>query len=157
MRGRSVLIPFALLAACRPSQDPEVAPEPETRSASIASAGLKHGDCPEALRRAADKPDLDVDRLPAPAIQKPAPLQRVPLSALRRDGSAEVKVDVIIDTLGKADMTTFRIVKSSSPWLANNVRRVIGQWTFAPAELAGCKVPRVYHFMASTPARAQSR
>ncbi len=105
------------------------------------------------MRRAAAKPDLDVDRIPAPIVAKPAALQRVPKSALRKDGSAEIKVDVVIDTLGKPDMTTFKVVAASHPWLATNVKSVIGKWKFEPAELAGCKIPRVYHFMASAPAR----
>jgi len=66
-----------------------------------------------------------------------------------------INVDVLIDTLGKADMKTFKVVKSSSKWLTENVRGVLPKWTFSPAELAGCKVPRVYHFMASAPARTK--
>lgn len=142
-----------LLSACHQSPDPDLASQPETRSVRLASSGPKYGDCADALQRAAATPDLDVDRLPAPRVRRPAPLRRVPLTALREDGSAEVQVDVIIDTLGRADMSTFTVVSASSPWLARNVRRAIGQWTFSPAELAGCKVPRVYHFKASAPPR----
>ena len=107
--------------------------------------------------RAADKPDLEVDRIPSPITMKPAALQKVPPTALRKDGSAVVKVDVVIDTLGKADMKTFKVVSVSHPWFATNVRSVIGKWTFSPAELAGCKVPRVYHFMANTKAPAAKK
>ena len=108
------------------------------------------------MRRATVKPDLAVDHIPAPVVAKPAALQRVPKSALRKDGSADIKVDVLIDTLGKADMTTFKVVQASNPWLAKNVQSVIGKWTFSPAQLAGCKVPRIFHFMASAPARNSS-
>ena len=114
------------------------------------------GNCAEALRRAAAKPDLVVDQLPVLVTAKPAPLQHPPRTALRKDGSAEVKIDIIVDTLGKAVLKTFTVVATSNPWLATNVKSVIGKWTFTPAQLAGCKVPRIYHFYASAPPRAKS-
>ena len=133
--------------------------EEETKPVRIAAGGggVRPGDCPEAMRRALAKPDLDVDRIPSPVAMNPKPLQKVPATALRKDGSAEIKVDIIIDTLGRADMKTFKVVSASHPWFANNVKSVIGKWKFTPAELAGCKVPRVYHFMASTPPRAKAK
>lgn len=149
-----------LLAACSkpPAPEPEPAIEMQTTSVRIAPPDqpIAPGDCAEAMRRALEKPDLAVDRIPSPVVAKPAALQRPPRTALRKDGSAEVKVDVLIDTLGKADMSTFKIVTTSSPWLAANVKSVIGKWKFEPAQLAGCKVPRVYHFMASAPARTKA-
>ena len=150
----------ALAAACSqpPATNaaPEVIPEP-VASVRVAPSEqpVAPGDCAEALRRAVAKPDLAVDRIPAPIVAKPAALQKPPRNALRKDGSADVKVDVLIDTLGKPNMKTFTVVSTSSPWLASNVKSVIAKWTFSPAELAGCKVPRVYHFMASAPARGK--
>jgi hypothetical protein len=133
---------------------PEVTPETVT-AVRIAPTEqpVAPGDCAEALRRAAAKPGLAVDRIPSPIVAKPAALQKVPRTALRKDGSADVKVDVLIDTLGRPDMKTFTVVTASNPWLVTNVKSVIAKWKFAPAELAGCRVPRVYHFMASAPAR----
>ena len=147
-----IVVAPALIAACaHPSQTPEPTLEMET-SARIA-APLKRGDCVEARRRAALQPDLEVERIPAPLSMKPAPFRGVPESALRKDGSAEIKIDVIVDTLGRADMKTFKVVKVSNRWFTENVRGVIGKWSFTPALLAGCKVSRVYHFMASLPPR----
>jgi len=131
-------------------------PEPETETGARIAGPLKYGDCGEARRRASLQPDLDVERIPAPVAMRPAPFQRVPESALRRDGSAEIRIDVVIDTLGRADMKTFKVVKVSNKWFVENVRGVIGKWTFTPAVLAGCKVPRIYHFMSSVPPRASS-
>jgi hypothetical protein len=154
----SCVLALAALGACAGKPSPE--PEPEIRVEPVKNVGIAPadqpvapGDCAEALRRALAKPDLEVDRIPSPLVAKPAALQRPPRSALNRDGSAEIKVDVLIDTMGKADMRTFTVVKSSNKWLTNNVRGVLPKWTFAPAQLAGCKVPRIYHFMASAPAR----
>ena len=149
------LLAVTVLAACATGSNPNI--QAETKPVRVASAntGVTPGDCPEARRRAIEKPDLDVDRLPSPRTMSPRPLQKVPPSALRKDGSADVKVDVIIDTLGRADMKTFKVVSASHPWLATNVKGVISKWKFEPAELAGCKVPRVYHFMASAAPRAK--
>jgi hypothetical protein len=144
----------ALLAACAHSS-PSPAPGREV-GARIVSP-LQQGDCVEARRRAALQSDLEVERIPAIISMKPAPFRDTPESALRKDGSAEIKIDVLIDTLGHPDMTTFKVVKVSNKWFPDNVRRVMPKWTFTPALLAGCKVPRVYHFMSSVPARTSTR
>ncbi|HXT18033.1 MAG TPA: hypothetical protein VN706_20550 [Gemmatimonadaceae bacterium] len=155
----ALLVTAITVAACAKSA-PETEPAPDivvqpATNVRVAPGDepVAPGDCVEAVRRAVAKPDLAVDRIPAPVLAKPAALQRPPRTALRKDGSADVKVDVLIDTLGKADMSTFKVVTTSSKWLADNVKGVIGKWKFEPAQLAGCKVPRVYHFMASAPAR----
>ncbi len=133
---------------------------PETRSVRVAGMAkpLTHGDCPEARRLAAEKPDLDVDRIPTPVTMKPAVLQpgQIPAGVIGAKG-AIIKADVIIDTLGRADMKTFRIVQSSHPWLSAHVKNAIPKWKYTPAELAGCKVARVYHFSATAPAAKRAR
>jgi hypothetical protein len=144
------LAALVLTACAHSSATPDPVPEQGTRIAGP----LAYGDCVEARRRAALQADLEVDRLPAPVAMKPAPFERMPESALRRNGSAEIKVDVIVDTLGRADMKTFKVVKVSNKWFTENLRGVIGKWTFTPALLAGCKVPRVYHFMSSVAPRS---
>jgi hypothetical protein len=154
------LIAFATLAAAcahpTPQPEPEVVMHPsENVRVAPAEQPVAPGDCAEALRRASAKPDLVVDRIPSPIVAKPAALQKPPKAALNKDGSAEIKVDVLIDTLGRADLRTFTVVKSSNKWLTDNVRSVIGKWTFSPAELAGCKIPRVYHFMAAAAPRGK--
>jgi hypothetical protein len=154
-----LLAAAGVLAACSsPPPPPEAAITPQVVKDTVTPGMLPvaAGDCSEALRRAAEKPDLVVDQLPTLVTAKPAPLQHPPASALRKDGSAEVKIDVVIDTLGKADMKTFKVVSTSSQWLATNVKSVMPKWTFSPAQLAGCKVPRVYHFYASAPPRTKS-
>lgn len=122
----------------------------------MTGSGVSPGDCVEARRRAALKPDLDVDRLPTPVAQKPPPFQRMPRAVkaqVDRRG-ATVRADVVIDTLGRPIMSTFAVLESvPHPWLGQNVRSIMPRWRFNPAELAGCKVPRVYKFSASAPRR----
>lgn len=110
--------------------------------------------CELAREDAALDPHLEVERVPTPVRMDPPPIRTpVPRSALRRDGSSSLKVEVLVDTLGKADMTTFAVIESTSAWLTTGVRRAIAQWTFEPAILRGCKVPRYYLFSASSPPR----
>ncbi|MFN2567794.1 MAG: hypothetical protein ABR499_22600 [Gemmatimonadaceae bacterium] len=150
-RRRPALLLFAFLfaAACAgsPSADPEYRP---VRVAGVAKP-LTHGDCREARRLAVEKPDLDVDRIPAPLGMNPPALAKVPPGVVGAIG-AVIKADVIIDTLGRADMRTFKIIATSHPWLSAHVKRVVAKWRFTPAELAGCKVARIYHFSATAPA-----
>ena len=137
---------MSLVAACH--HDPGLE---QVNVRPAAATGVPYGDCVEARKRAADKPDLDVDRLPSPVAQKPAPFSRMPAdvrSDVARKG-AVLKVDVVVDTLGRADMKTFTVVESTNPWLVTNMRTTIPRWRFTPAELAGCKVPRVYKFSAT--------
>ena len=153
MRIRSIILAIlpVVAAGCAHANS-----APPVESAARIAGPLVQGDCVEARRRAALQPDLEVERIPAPVAMKPAPFQNVPETALRKDGSAEIKIDVVVDTLGRADMKTFKIVKVSNKWFSTNVRGVIGKRTFTPAVLAGCKVPRVYHFMSSLAPRAMS-
>lgn len=110
--------------------------------------------CVLARDEAALDPRLDVEKVPAPVEMKPAPIRRpVPRTALRRDGSSVIRVEVMVDTLGKPDMTTFKVIESSNAWFTTGARNAIAKWTFAPAERDGCKVARFYQFSASSPPR----
>jgi hypothetical protein len=151
-------LPFlaALAAACAASPNAE----PDYRPVRVAgmTKPLTHGDCPEARRLAAERPDLEVDRIPAPVAMNPPALapDKIPPGVVGPKG-AVIKADVIIDTLGRADMRTFKIVRSSHPWLSAHIKSVLPKWRYTPAELAGCKVARVYHFSATASANKQTR
>ncbi len=145
----------ALAAACAsPNAEPDMRP---VRVAGMLKP-VAHGDCPDARRRAAENPGLDVDRNPAPVTMRPPVLQpgNIPPGVITAKG-AVIKADVIIDTLGRADMSTFKIIQSSHPWLSAHIKSAIPKWKYRPAELAGCKVARVYHFSATAPASNKAR
>ena len=146
-----------LLSACASNPNPELVPDEPVRVAPPAGA-VKYGDCATALRRAAEKPDLDVDRLPTPRSMVPSPLPVKSMPAeVRAAKYNEVRVAVLVDTLGHAVMRTFSVVKTTHPWLASSVRTALAKWTFAPAELAGCKVPRTYKWGATAGTPPASR
>src|SRR5579864_8389601 len=67
---------MVIVGACaKTTPAPEMIPEPVS-NATVAPTEqpVPPGDCAEARRRAADKPDLVVDQLPLPVEQKPPAL-----------------------------------------------------------------------------------
>lgn len=150
LHSRASLAAALLVAACSGNPDPELVPDMPVRLAGTASP-VKFGDCREALRRAAEKPDLDVDRLASPRAYKPAPIDMKSMPPEVRSAKySEVRVTVLVDTLGRADMRTFTVLKTTHPWLASSVKSAVAKWSFTPAELAGCKVPRTYRWGATS-------
>ena len=142
------------LGACASNPDPNLVADQPVRIAAPMTP-IRRGDCPEALRRAAAQTDLAVDRLPTPRSLVPAPLpvNSMP-EAVRAAKYNIVKITVLVDTLGRPDMRTFAVVKSTHPWLASSVKSAVAKWKFEPAELAGCKVPRQFEWGATSGARS---
>jgi hypothetical protein len=150
-RTAALCLPFTLIAlACAHAPEPEAEPEPvlvpdqPVRVAPPLGA-VNPGDCVEARRRAAEKSDLEVDRLASPKTMNPPalPVRTMP-AAVRRAKYSEVRISVLVDTLGKADMKTWTVIKTTHPWLESSFKAAVPKWTFDPAMLAGCKVPRVW-------------
>ena len=124
------------------------APELDVKNARVAPPGPVAA-CAEWVRRAVADPELSVELVPAPVAFDPAPLpRRLPKGVVGKDGRAEVRIRVLVDTLGAADMRTFSVVKSTHPTLTRSVRAAVGKWKFTPAEVAGCKVPRNFNWAA---------
>jgi hypothetical protein len=108
--------------------------------------------CNEWVQRAIADPELAVERVPAPVAFDPAPIpKRLPKGVLGKNGQGEVRIRVLVDTLGVADMTTFTVVKSTHPTLTKSVRAAVSKWKFTPAEVSGCKVPRNFNWAAVSP------
>ena len=146
----------ALSAGCASNPDPDLVPDQPVRIAAPMKP-IKPGDCPEALRRASADVDLPVDRLPSPRALVPAPLPGKAMPPEVRTAKYNaVKITVIVDTLGHADMRTFAVVKTTHPWLASSVKSAVAKWKFVPAELAGCKVPRQFEWGATSGARPRA-
>lgn len=151
-RARLALVSLAAcaLAACASNPDPEMVPDQPVRLAAP-DTPVKPGDCPEALRRASAHADVHVDRLPTPRSLVPAPLPVASMpEEVRYAKYNAVKVTVLVDTLGRADMRTFKVVKATHPWLASSVKSAVAKWKFEPAQLAGCKVPRQFEWGATS-------
>jgi hypothetical protein len=125
---------------------------PKVKNAQLLAAPADS--CVIARENAAANPRLEVERVPTPLAMTPPPIRRnPPRTALRPDGSSILRVEVLVDTLGKPDMTTFKAIESTSAWLTTGAQQAIARWTFEPALLYGCKVARYYQFSASSPPR----
>lgn len=154
-RTLSRALAFLLLSACSSAPDPDLVPNQPVRLAPT-MAPVRTGDCAEARRRASARVDLAVDRLPRPRVLVPPPLSvRSMPAAVRTAKYNAVKITVLIDTLGRPVMPTFAVVTSTHPWLGASVRSAVAKWTFEPAELAGCKVPRQFEWGATSGSRAR--
>ena len=148
-----------LLAACSGSAPPsEVTPEPPITPVRVAPPDSAIS-CATWVQRAIANPDIEVTRVAEPRAYEPPPIpRRVPNSVYDKSGKAEVSITVLVDTMGKADMRTFTVVKSTSPRLTTSARAAIAKWTFTPAEVMGCKMPRLYKWgaTATRPRRTSS-
>lgn len=139
----AVLAATLLLAACASGG---ATPPAADRAPRLLSTNAPPT-CAEWVSRAQASPELDVDRVPAPVAYDPAPIpRRLPPGTVGRDGKAEVRIKVLVDTLGRADMRTFRVVRSTHPTLTTSVRSAVAKWRFEPAVVSGCKVPRVFNW-----------
>ena len=138
---------LVLAGACARNPDPDEEPEMKESPVRVAppAGAVKPGDCPEAVRRALAKPDLEVDRLATPHANVPSAVTGKSMpAAVKHAKYNEVRITVLVDTLGKPDMKTFTVVKTTHPWLASSFKTAVARWTFEPAQLAGCKVPRLW-------------
>jgi hypothetical protein len=152
LRPVIALVATFALSACTPPPKPvEPAPVPPANSDL----------CYLVQAEAAKNPNLEVDRAPAVVKYDPMPLQAprrgYPRGVIRRDGTTKVKVSVVVDTVGKADMTTFAVVETTHPWLADNIKSLIPKWTFTPAVKNGCNVAGLWVFTGTPGAKKPSK
>lgn len=91
--------------------------------------------------------NASVEQPATPIAMKPAAVRTpVPARVLAADRTPELEVTVVVDTLGKPQMKTFTVVKSSHSWYTTNAKNAIAKWTFTPAMHRGCKIERPYKF-----------
>jgi protein TonB len=57
--------------------------------------------------------------------------------------SGEVLIQFVVDTTGKIDMNTVKVLKASNDLFASAVKAVLPQWRFLPAEAGGRKVKQL--------------
>ncbi|MBI3792966.1 MAG: hypothetical protein HY275_19080 [Gemmatimonadetes bacterium] len=125
-------------------------PPPEPVPAPVVASGTITDGCPGIVAEFLAKPDsTPVTKVPEPIKMDPRPFRPPYPQDLLAKGKAEFKATVLVDTLGKADMKTFKILVSTHKWFNNQAVNAIAKWKFRPAEINGCKVPRNYLFSAT--------
>lgn len=143
----AVIVVAALCAACA---KPAVHADQAVNVRPMTVAPVPAGDCVETRRLVTAEPDIKVDRLPA-IVSGPQPFVPTPASVkadMDKRGMS-FKADVVVDTLGKAIMSTLKVNETSNEWFPRNLKALLPRMTFSPAMLAGCKVERIYKFSAT--------
>ncbi len=84
--------------------------------------------------------DFQVDR---PAKPKLAVSPRYPEHLLSANVEGEVLVQFVVDERGVADMSSFRVIRSTNNEFTESVKNAIRSMSFEPAESAGKKVRQV--------------
>ncbi len=85
----------------------------------------------------------------ASQVEKPAlprsgnPIPRYPalLESSRVEGS--VLAQFVVDTMGRIDMNTFRVVESTNALFSASLRATLEKWRFDPAEAGGHRVRQI--------------
>lgn len=79
-----------------------------------------------------------------PALAKPGnPPPRYPAHLRERSVSGEVLAQFVVDTTGRAEMRTFKVLKASHEDFVKAVREAVPRMRFIPAEIAGCRVRQI--------------
>jgi protein TonB len=105
--------------------------------------GVPGGD-PNAVVPVGPNVAMTVEQVDRAAALLPGSGRPVYPEALRSAGAAgEVLVQVVIDTVGRAEMATLEIVSSTHDRFSESVTRALSKARFAPAEFGGRKVRQV--------------
>jgi periplasmic protein TonB len=85
--------------------------------------------------------EFQVEKPALPREGNPNPKYPSMLESSRVEG--EVLAQFVVDTSGKADMSTFKVLSSSNELFASSLKSTLPQWKFYPAEAGGHKVKQI--------------
>jgi TonB family protein len=125
VRHRRGLVPLMLVIFPAPllAQRPQCPPSPSPSPSPPASADTAALALPDVERRPVADPANAPPRYP---------------DLLRQAGIAgAVRVTFIVDTAGRVEGATIRIVRSPNPGFDSFVKRAVASWRYAPASLCG--------------------
>src|SRR5512140_614607 len=85
--------------------------------------------------------EFQVEKPALPREGNPNPKYPSMLESSRVEG--EVLAQFVVDTTGKADMSTFKVLSSSNELFASSLKSTLPQWKFYLAEAGGHKVKQI--------------
>ena len=85
--------------------------------------------------------EFQVEKPVVPAGAQPQPTYPEMLRSGNVEG--EVLAQFVVDTTGRADMKTFKVLKESNPQFTTAVKNVLPRYRFIPAETGGRKVKQL--------------
>lgn len=83
----------------------------------------------------------EVEKPALPRGGNPSPRYPSVLEGSRVEG--RVLAQFVVDTLGRVDMTTFRVVESTNELFSESLRSTLAKWRFYPAEAGGHRVRQI--------------
>jgi protein TonB len=85
--------------------------------------------------------EFQVEKVAMAAPTNPAP----PYPSMLQSAGVEGKVlaQFVVDTTGKADMSTFKVIESTHPLFTQAVQNALPRYKFYPAEIGGKKVKQL--------------
>lgn len=131
VRTQSVLVVGNASTTNAPAAAPAAAPAPPRRPTGQ----------PQRVTNGMNYKEFQVEKQAAPVPGNKGP--RYP-DALRDAGvEGEVLAQFVVDTTGRAVMSTFKVLKSTDTTFSNTVRVALADMRFYPAEVGGLKVKQV--------------
>lgn len=85
--------------------------------------------------------EFQVEKPALPREGNPNPKYPSMLESSRVEG--EVLAQFVVDTSGRAEMGTFKVLKASNDLFASSLKSILPQWRFYPAEAGGHKVKQI--------------
>ena len=85
--------------------------------------------------------EFQVEKPALPREGNPNPKYPSMLESSRVEG--EVLAQFVVDTMGKADMSTYKVLQASNDLFASSLKATLPQWRFYPAEAGGHKVKQI--------------
>lgn len=85
--------------------------------------------------------EFQVEKQVAPVPGNPGP--RYPDMLRSANVEGEVLVQFVVDTTGRAELSSFKVLKSSHDLFTNSVKQALGGMRFYPAEIGGRKVKQL--------------
>jgi protein TonB len=85
--------------------------------------------------------EFQVEKPALPREGNPNPKYPSMLESSRVEG--EVLAQFVVDTMGKADMSTYKVLQASNDLFASSLKTTLPQWRFYPAEAGGHKVKQI--------------
>jgi protein TonB len=140
--------PKGFLVLTAPIKIPDVLPEIDlskkvTDEADFSGKGVAGGIAKGVVGGTSDQVhfDFQVEKQVAPAPGNPIP--RYPDMLRSANVEGEVLVQFVVDTTGRVEMGTFKVLKSSHDLFTNSVRQALGGMRFYAAEIGGRKVKQL--------------
>lgn len=85
--------------------------------------------------------ESQVEKAAMPRRGNPSPTYPSTLESSRIEGT--VLAQFVVDTLGRADMSTFRVLESTNDLFSASLRSALVKWRFYPAEAGGHRVKQI--------------